>query len=162
MVWLDLVFLGVLALSVLVGLWRGLVFEVLSVLGWLVAYFAMPYVAPLIQPWLPQERLGESLAHVLSLGLAFLLVLLVWGLSAKLLRALIHATPLSVIDRLGGGGFGLLRGLLISVLVVTVVGMTPMARSPSWSGSQLVPHFQTILQWLRPVLPEPVEKMIPA
>ncbi|RQO58733.1 colicin V synthesis protein [Paucibacter sp. KBW04] len=160
--WLDLVFLGVLALSVLVGLWRGLVFEVLSVLGWLVAYFAMPYVAPLIQPWLPLERMGESLVHVLSLGLAFLLVLLVWGLSAKLLRALIHATPLGLVDRLGGAGFGLLRGLLICVAVVTVVGMTPFAQSPTWRQAQLVPHFQTVMQWLRPVLPEPVRKMIPA
>ncbi|MBB4844094.1 membrane protein required for colicin V production [Paucibacter oligotrophus] len=162
MVWLDLVMLGVLALSVLVGLWRGLVFEVLSVLGWLVAYFAMPYVAPLIQPWLPLERLGESLAHMLSLGLAFLLVLLVWGLSAKLLRALIHATPLSFVDRLGGAGFGLLRGLLICVAVVTVLGMTPFVQSPAWRQSQLVPHGQTVLQWLRPALPEPVMKLIPA
>jgi len=160
--WLDLVLLSALVLSVLVGLWRGLVFEVLSILGWLVAYFAMPYVAPLILPWLPLERLGESLAHVLSLGLAFLLVLLVWGLSAKLLRALIHATPLSLVDRLGGAGFGLLRGVLICVAVVTVVGMTPMAQSAIWSQSQLVPHCQTVLQWLRPVLPESARKMIPA
>ncbi|MDC8786212.1 CvpA family protein [Roseateles koreensis] len=162
MVWVDYVFLAIGGVSVLMGVWRGLVFEVLSLAGWLVAYVAMPFVAPYLAGVLPQERLGQSATHVLSLGLSFLLVLLVWGVCAKLLRGLIHATPLSLVDRLAGAGFGLLRGLLICVAAVLVVSMTPAVKSEIWTQSQLVPGLKVVLQVARPALPEEVLKWIPA
>lgn len=159
--WVDLVLLGVLAVSVLLGLWRGLVFEVLSILGWVVAYFACPFVAPFIANWLPQDKLVPNLLHALSLVLAFMLILLLWGLSARLLRALIHATPLSIIDRVLGGGFGVLRGLLIGLLAVVLVSMTPAVRSGHWQESQVAPWLQAALHLLTPVLPAEVLKFIP-
>lgn len=159
--WVDLVLLGVLAVSVLLGLWRGLVFEVLSILGWVVAYFASPFVAPFIANWLPQDKLAPNLLHALSLVLAFMLILLLWGLSARLLRALIHATPLSIIDRVLGGGFGVLRGVLIGLLAVVLVSMTPAVRSGPWQESQVAPWLQAALHLLTPVLPAEVLKFIP-
>jgi|SRR6218665_3002272 len=160
--WVDLLLLGLLLVSVLLGLWRGLVFEVLSLAGWVVAYFGAPYVAPTLAQWLPQERMGPSLLHVASLVLGFLLILLVWGLGAKLLRALIHATPLSILDRLAGAGFGVLRGVLVCLLLVVVVSMTPAVASPTWQASQLAPWLQVLLQGLKPVLPDEMVKLIPA
>lgn len=162
MIWLDWIFLAVLALSILMGLWRGLVFEVLSLAGWAVAYFCMPWLAPVLQEFLPQEKLGPGLAQALSLGLSFVLVLLLWGICAKLLRSLIHATPLSVLDRLAGAGFGVLRGLLICIAVVLLVSMTPAVESEIWLSSQLVPGLQTVIQAAKPVLPAEVLKLIPA
>ena len=55
MAWVDLVLLAVLAISVLLGLWRGLIYELMAILGWVVAYFVCPHVAPWITPWLPAE-----------------------------------------------------------------------------------------------------------
>ncbi len=160
--WVDLLLLGMLAGSVLVGLWRGLVFELLSIAGWLVAYWGAPHLAPTLQAWLPQERLGPSLLHAAGLVLAFILILLAWGLAAKLLRALIHASPLSILDRLAGAGFGLLRGALLGILLVVVVNMTPLAAMDAWQNSQGVPHLQQLLLSLRPLLPVEISKMIPA
>jgi membrane protein required for colicin V production len=157
----DLLLLAMLAGSVLVGLWRGLVFELLSIAGWLVAYWGAPYLSPTLQAWLPQERLGPSLLHAAGLVLAFILILLAWGLAAKLLRALIHASPLSILDRLAGAGFGLLRGALLAILLVVVVNMTPVAAMDAWQNSQGVPHLQQLLLSLRPLLPAEVSKMIP-
>lgn len=160
--WVDLLLLAVLAVSVLLGLWRGLVYELLSILGWLVAYFAAPHLAPWIAPWLANQHLGPHLLGALSLVCAFLLVLLIWGLSARLLRALIHATPLSVVDRLLGGGFGVLRGVLIALLAVVVVSMTPASQSQTWRESQLAPVLQATLHGLAPMLPAELVKFIPA
>jgi membrane protein required for colicin V production len=162
MAWVDLVLLAVLALSVLLGLWRGLIYELMAILGWVVAYFACPHVAPWIAPWLPAERLGPALLQALSLVLGFLAVLIVWGLSAKLLRALVHATPLSIADRLLGGGFGVLRGVLIALLAVVLVSMTPASQSDPWRASQLAPLLHATLHGLAPVLPAELVKFIPA
>jgi len=159
--WVDLVLLGLLGISVLLGLWRGLVFEILSIAGWVVAYLGAGYLSPWTEGWLPAERMGPALTHGASLVLGFVLILLVWGLAAKLLRSLIHATPLSAFDRLGGAGFGVLRGVLIAMLVVVMVSMTPAVESVAWRDSQLAPWLQALLHGIRPVLPAEVVKFIP-
>ena len=123
--WIDLSLLIVLGLSIAVGLWRGLVYEVLALAGWLVAYLLSPWLAPTVQRLLPEGRMGPALSHAAGLVLAFIAVLIVWSLLAKLVRALIQASPLSWLDRLGGGGFGALRGVFIGLLVALLVGMTP-------------------------------------
>lgn len=160
--WVDLSFLAVLGLSIAVGLWRGLVYEVLALGGWLVAYLLSPWLAPVVQGWLPEARLGPPLSHAAGLVLAFIVVLVVWSLVARLIRALIQASPLSWLDRLGGGGFGALRGLFIGLLVALLVGMTPLVSSEPWQASALAPWLQAGLRVLHPLLPESVNKFIPA
>lgn len=162
MSWVDLTLLALLLLSVLVGVWRGLVFELLSLAGWLVAYLAAPHVAPWLQTFLPQQRLGASLSAGLGLVLSFALVLLLWGLAAKLLRALVHASPLSVLDRLAGAGFGAVRGLLLALFLVVLVQMTPAAQWPAWQESRLAPQLHQVLGTLRPLLPDAVASRLPA
>ncbi|MDM4765013.1 CvpA family protein [Pelomonas sp. SE-A7] len=159
---LDWILLALLAVSVGVGLWRGLVFEILSIVGWFVAYFAAPHVSPYIAQWLPEQRLSPATLQVCAFLLAFLLVLLVWSLGAKLVRLLIQATPLSLIDRVGGAGFGVLRGLLFALLVVLLVGLTPVRETPPWQDSVLAPPLLALLQGIKPVLPDSLVKFIPA
>ena len=160
--WVDLSLLIVLGLSVAVGLWRGLVYEVLALAGWLVAYLLSPWLAPVLQGLLPEGRMGPALSHAAGLVLAFIAILVVWSLVAKLVRALIQASPLSWLDRMGGGGFGAVRGLFIGLLVALLVGMTPLAQSEPWQASSLAPWLQGGLRVLHPLLPESVNKFIPA
>ena len=54
--WVDLVMLGVLLLSLGLGLWRGFVLEVLALAGWVAAYFTAQWLAP---QWAPHLPLGE-------------------------------------------------------------------------------------------------------
>ncbi|MET0210114.1 MAG: CvpA family protein [Burkholderiaceae bacterium] len=162
MPWVDIALLAMFAVSVVVGLWRGLVFEVMSIVGWVVAYLASPYVAPFIERWLPADKLSPTLLHAAGLVLAFMLVLLIWGLGAKLIRALIHATPLGVLDRLGGGAFGVVRAVLLGLLTTVIVGMTPAVKSEPWTDSQLAPWLQGALTQVRPLLPDALHDYIPA
>lgn len=160
--WVDLVLATIVVASVLVGLWRGLLFEVLSLAGWVAAYFGAPFVAPVVAGWLPPERLKPEVLEVASLVLAFMLIIVVWSLAAKLLRALIHATPLSIVDRLFGAGFGVLRGVLVCLLLVVIVSMTPAVRSPTWQASTLAPWLVALLHGVEPLLPDAVVELIPA
>ena len=160
--WIDLLFAALLLASLLIGLWRGLVFEVLSIVGWVVAYITCPYVAPLFARMLPEEKMGPATIHIASLVIAFILILVIWGLGAKLIRALIHATPLSIIDRALGAGFGALRGVLVCMLLVLVVSMTPAVASPTWQASKVAPWLETLLHDMRLVLPDDMGKLIPA
>jgi membrane protein required for colicin V production len=146
--WVDIALLAVLLVSMLVGLIRGLLFEVLSLLGWVAAYFTAYWVAPVLAP------------HV-AFGAAFVAALIVWGLLASLLRTLVRASPLSGLDRLMGGGFGALRGLLLLFVLVTVAALTPMKSSDAWRRSQGAVWLNALLQDLKPVLPPEVSRHLP-
>ncbi|MDR7334623.1 CvpA family protein [Roseateles asaccharophilus] len=161
--WVDLALLLVLLISVGIGIWRGLVFEVMSLAGWVIAYFAASPLAPLVAELLPErwlEQFGPTTLHVITLALAFFAVLIVWSLATRLVKALIHATPLSAIDRLGGAGFGALRGVFISLLLVLVIGASPLAQSATWQASRAAPVLTGVLRDAAPLLPEPLARFI--
>ncbi len=159
---LDWVLLGVLLLSAVVGLWRGLVYEVLSLAGWIVAYFAAQLIAPAVAPSLPIGAPGSALNVGAAFAAAFVVVLIAWALAAKLVRALLHATPLSSIDRLLGAVFGVLRGGVLLLVVATLVALTPMKASAAWQQSQVAKQLQSALRELKPLLPADVAKHLPA
>lgn len=160
--WVDWALLTVLLLSVAVGLWRGLVFEVLSLLGWVAAFIVAQAFAPALAPMLPVGTAGGALNHAAAFTLVFVGALIVWALASRLLRALIHATPLQAIDRLLGGGFGLLRGAVLLLAAATVIALTPAQRAPAWQQSQGAAWLTAMLNGLRPVLPDAIAQHLPA
>lgn len=159
--WVDIALLGVLVLSVLVGLIRGLLFEILSLLGWVAAYFTAYWVAPIVAPHIPFGLVGSSMKQGIAFGGVFIAALIVWGLFAGLLRTLVRASPLSGLDRIMGGGFGAVRGMLLLFVLVTVAALTPMKSSDAWRGSRGAVWLNALLQELKPVLPPEVSRHIP-
>ena len=159
--WVDLTLLAVLALSVVVGLWRGVVFELMSLVGWVVAYIAAQAWSPLLAPQVPVGTPGSPLQLGVAFALIFLAVLIAWSILARLARLLVHATPLTFIDRVLGAGFGLLRGAVLLLAVSTVVAFTPAARSQPWQESLGAAWLGAVLQGLKPVLPEDVSRHLP-
>lgn len=151
--WVDWALLAVVLLSVAVGLWRGLVFEVLSLLGWVAAYVAAQAFTPQVAPHVPIGVAGSGVNHAAAFVVVFVAALVVWALAAQLVRLLIHATPLSVADRTLGGGFGLLRGLLVLLALATVVTLTPAREAPDWRDSVGAQWLTAVLRGLKPVLP---------
>lgn len=156
--WVDLALATVLLASVIVGLVRGFVFELLSLAGWVAAWFAAQWVAPEIGPYLPIGAHGSALNHAAAFVCAFIVALIVWSLLARLVRLVIHATPLSLPDRLLGGIFGVVRGTVLLLAVATVVGFTPLVKSSSWQHSRGAAILQAALQKLLPLLPPQVSE----
>ena len=160
--WIDWTLLGLLALSVLVGLMRGLVFELMSLVGWVVAYVLAQAYSSLLAPYLQIGNVGTALNQGAAFAVSFVLILLVWSLLARLLRMVIRATPLTVLDRLLGSAFGLLRGILLVLVVATAVAFTPAAQSADWKASRGAAWLGQILKAIKPMLPAEVAKHLPS
>ena len=158
--WADIALLLVLLVSVIVGAVRGFVFEALSLAGWVIAYLAAPFLAPVVKGWLPAAQHEGSWQELAAIVLAFVLVLLLVSLLARLLRALIHATPLKAPDRLLGSGFGLLRGALLCLLIGVLIGLTPLRSHPAWTQSQARPLLAGALRALGPLLPQDLHRLL--
>ena len=159
--WVDLAMLVWLAVSMLIGVARGLVFEILSLIGWGVAYFCALWAMPLLAPYLPLGAPGSALNHAAALLCAFIVVLLAWGLLTRLLRVLVRATPLNLPDRVLGAGFGAARGAVVLLAVATAVGLTPLAASPAWQRSQGAAWLNVALQGIKPLLPAELSQQLP-
>ena len=160
--WVDWTLLAVLAVSLLLGLSRGLVFELMSLLGWVVAYVAAQMFSLQVAAQLPIGLPGSALNLGAGFALSFIGVLIAWTLLARLVRLLVHATPLTLIDRSLGAAFGLARGGVLLLVLATLVSFTPAARSQSWQDSQGAAWLQLALQGIKPVLPAEVARHLPA
>ena len=133
--WVDVAMLAVVILSALVGLVRGLTFELLSLAGWFVAYFGASWLVPWLAPHLPVGAPGSALNHGVAFASSFFAVLIVWSLLSRAVAALIGATPLRPLDRLLGAAFGLMRAVVVLVAVATLVSFTPFADAAAWRQS---------------------------
>lgn len=159
--WVDWVFIGILVLSVVVGLIRGFVFEVLSLLGWIVAYFAAQWLSPELAPHIPVGKPGSGLNHAASFACTFIAALIVWALLSRLIRMLIQATPLSVFDRTLGATFGVARALVVMLAITTVVLLTSLAKSAAWKESRGAVWLHGALVGIKPVLPQQIAEHLP-
>lgn len=160
--WVDWTLLAVLAVSAVVGLVRGFVFEAMSLAGWAVAWFAAQWFAADLAPHLPVGAPGGALNHAAAFVACFVVALLAWALLARLVRLLVRATPLSPADRVLGAGFGLARGAVLLLALATVVALTPVRQSAPWRESHGAMWLNTAMQGLKPVLPEDLARHLPA
>ncbi|MBR0346884.1 MAG: CvpA family protein [Rudaea sp.] len=157
--WADYVILGALCLSVLMGLWRGFVSEVLALAVWIaaawVAWTLGPHVAgALTAVTLPSARI------VLGYALCFVAVLIAGAIVGFLMRKLVAGSGLTGTDRLLGAIFGLARGIVLVTLTVLLLGFTPFTRDPWWHESRLLPSFQEGAQWAAAHMPADVTKYL--
>lgn len=156
----DYAVLAVLALSVAVGLWRGVVSEILALVAWVAAFVVARAegadVANWLGAWIAEPGLRIAAAYV---GVV-VAVLLVFAVVRVVLRLLLKAVGLGLLDRMLGGAFGALRGLVVVFAVVLVAGMTPLPKQEWWREARLAPPVETAVLATRPWLPADVAKRI--
>jgi hypothetical protein len=92
--WIDIAMLAVIGLSAIVGALRGLTFEILSLLGWVAAWFAGLWLGPMLAPHLPIGTAGSPLNGIAAFAAAFVIVLILCGLAARAVSALVGKTLL--------------------------------------------------------------------
>ena len=150
----DLVFLGVLALSLLLGAWRGLISELFSLVSWVIAFTLAKHFAGLLAPKLSGIAAATWLQWALAFVAIVVLVLVVLALLRLLVREMLSAVGLGAADRLAGAIFGVVRGVLIAVIVVALAGLSALPREQWWRSSMFAPPLETIVIAIKPWFPK--------
>lgn len=150
----DWACLAVLAFSLVVGAWRGLVYEVLSVLGWAVSFYAAQWFAPQLAAMLPFESLSSPVRFAMAFVLIFVLALFACGMVAFLVKKMVTAVGLRPIDRILGAFFGVARGVIVLLAAAVVINMTTFKQAEWWLSSHAAGVLTAGLQTLKPLLPE--------
>ena len=158
---LDWMFLAVMALSAVVGVVRGLVTEVLSLLSWLIAFVLAQRLSPLAAPWVPMGGASENLRYAAGFVLVFVIALMVGALLIFLINKALAVSGLRPIDRVLGAAFGAARGAVLLLAVVAVLGMTPLRQADWWLVAHGPRLAQAALSGLKPLLPSEFVKFLP-
>jgi membrane protein required for colicin V production len=153
MTWLDYAVFGVMGASILWGAWRGLVREVISVAGWVIAFLAANLFAGPLGESLPQSIPGPELRVLVAFIGIFLLSLIGTTLVALLLSKLAKAAGLGGLDRALGALFGFARGVLMVIAFALLAGLTSLPRNPLWVQSFSGKSLTQIALALKPGLP---------
>jgi membrane protein required for colicin V production len=156
----DWILLGVLVFSMLLGAWRGLVYEVLSVLGWVVSFFVAQWFAPDLATRLPVQSASDPVRYAAAFVLIFIGAVFAAGLLAFVVKKLVAAVGLAPVDRMLGAAFGVLRGVILLLAATVVIDMTALKSSSWWQESRGAPVLTATLKALKPVLPEKFAKYL--
>jgi membrane protein required for colicin V production len=158
MTWLDYAVLGVLGASVAWGIWRGLVREIVSLLGWLVAFLSASLFAGPLAAHLPASIPSPDLRAIAAFLAIFVVALVVTTLLGVVLSHLVKAVGLGGLDRVLGALFGAARGLLLLAVIALLAGLTSAPRQTWWrdslSGGTLVATALALQPWLPPTFAE--------
>lgn len=158
---LDWIGIAALIISMLLGAWRGLVFEVLSLIGWVVAFFIAQGFAADVAAWLPVGEAGAAWRYPLAFVLLFIAVAFGAGLLAALTRKMVTAVGLRSVDRTLGAAFGFVRGGVALLVVAVVVHLLALGGGALWRESRGAIVLDAALQGLRPALPEKLASYLP-
>lgn len=159
---LDWIFGAVLLASVLLGAWRGLVFEVLSLLSWVAAFVLAQWFAADVGARLPMGGASDLMRYAAGFVLLFVVTIMAGGLVAALFKKVMSSVGLRPADRVLGAVFGAGRGVLVLLLAALLLAMTPMKDSPMWQESVGARLCLGVLLQLKPVMPKELEPFMPA
>jgi membrane protein required for colicin V production len=149
----DYLVLFILIASVVISTLRGLVKEILSLVGWVAAFVVANAFGAKLAPMLPSVFPGETVRLIVAFIALFLGVRVLMGLLSLALGALIDATGLTLADRGLGGLFGLGRGMVIVLAGVILCGMTSIPQQAFWKDALLSPMAEAGARTIKPFLP---------
>ena len=173
----DFVICAVLLVSTVVGVSRGVVREILAIVGWAVAIFLALNYSPELARVIPLESLGtavrtdgamRSVQQSTSFALGALcifaviivvLTLFTCGLFGKICSRLLAAAEITFEDRAIGSVFGFARGVVVVCLAVFLLGMTSAVRTGQWRNSVLIVPCERIIDFTMPYMPETIVEM---
>lgn len=131
----DLIVVGMLALSALVGFIRGAVREVVTVAAFAIAAVISIVALRLTRPLAERAIDPDWAAPAVAIVLVFVLIYVALRVLGARLTETVQKSALGPVDRAAGVGLGLVRGLLVlGVFHLVFHAVTPADRVPRWIG----------------------------
>ena len=159
---LDGVLLGILMVSMLLGAWRGLIFELFSLVGWVAGFFVARLFAQDVAAWLPLDGFDATVQYGVGFVLTFVLAVFAWGLLSALAKKLIEVVGLRPVDRTLGAVFGLLRAAVLILVLGVVVVSTPLHTQIWWTQSLAAPWLTDAVASILPALSLEWGRLVPS
>jgi membrane protein required for colicin V production len=148
----DIIIVVILGYSLVRGIFRGLVKEVSSIIGVLGGFYAAFTYYTTLAKLLSGLIKEPAYLNILSFLIIFCSVLIVVSILGVIIKYLLNIAFLGWVDRIGGVGFSLVKGILIvSILFITLTAFLPKG-SAFLKNSMLAPHVSWVSEKMAKVV----------
>lgn len=151
---LDYLLFAIVAISVIAGLVRGLLREIIALVTWFTAVWLAWHYGPSVEPHLGGLLAYDGVRAWVARGIVFFLAVMAGSLVASVVNRFVRLSLFSGTDRAFGGLFGLMRGLIVVGLFVIVCHAVRLEGEPWWRSSILVPYAERVANVLRSMVGE--------
>jgi len=149
---LDWIIVVLMFLSVLLAAAHGFFFEIFSLAGAAGGFLLAAWEYQAMALWFLPYVKSPAFADLAGFLTIFFVVVLLGGTLARIARWAMKEAGLRWVDRLLGGAFGLVRGVIIATAaIMAMTAFTP--ESPELASSELAGYFQVAgrgASWLTP------------
>lgn len=156
----DYIVFAIIGLSIVISLMRGAVREVLSLLGWVLAFYVAKTFASQLVPLLPDAIPSDALKILSAFVILFISVLLIASLLSIALSGMLKKLGLGWVNRFLGAVFGFARGLLIVSVIVFLAGLTAIPKDPRWTNAMFSAPLEALVKSALPYLPPSITKYV--
>lgn len=157
--WVDIAIVAIITLSVLTGLFRGFVKELVALCVWILAIWLGFNYSQSLDPWLSSYIEEQSVRTAIGFIIILFATLFVGGVVNAILSFILKRAGLSGTDRTLGMGFGFLRGVFIVALIMVAVKMTSLPYQEYSQKSKLYARFDPVVALLYSHLPEFIKQV---
>ena len=150
---IDYAIIVIILLSIFFGCFRGFIRELLSLIGWFLAFYTANFFTDSLYQYIP-FALDETIKYIAGYFIIFLLVLIFASIIIKLINKFIKSVGLSFSNFILGGFFGFTRGVLIIFVMILLLEKTSFSLNPGWAKSTYIPIIKNSVENTLPYLPE--------
>ncbi len=156
----DIFIIVTIVISLLIGLFRGFIREILSLFSWLGALWLGYAYATLGASYLEPYITQPPLRVVVAFAAIFVAALIVFSIISYLLYRLLSIAGVSGVDRSLGMLFGLIRGFVIVSLLILAATFMDFTSQPWWKDALLVQYFNPVTDLIRSLLPSDIAEFV--
>jgi len=151
----DLIAIALITISIVIGLARGLVKELISLASWVIAAWLSIRYAKSLAEYITFTDV-QSLRLFLAFLLVFVTMIFVGAMINFIIGQVVRSTPFSAADRVLGMGFGFVRGVLVLSVLVLLGALTPLPKDDWWQKSYAIAKVEKLSIWMQGFLPNEV------
>ncbi|HHC25178.1 MAG TPA: CvpA family protein [Desulfobacterales bacterium] len=155
---LDILMIVILTYCVVMGFFRGLMRELAATIGVLGGFYAAYTYYMNVSKYLSKWISDPSYLNILSFLIIFFSVFIIISILGVIIKYLLKIITFGWMDRISGGGCGLIKGLLIvSVVLMTLITFLPKG-SPIIRDSMLSPSVTPISEKMAKVISKDMKR----
>ena len=156
----DLFAFGTILFCIALSAMRGLMGEVFSFVGWLVALAIARFLAVDVSNFMFSSMQPRELAVVCAFVATYVAARLALAFTHQVFDLVIKKVHLSTLNRIGGATLGSLKGVLVVSITVLLCAFSDLPKSSEWRDSISAPFFENIALMGTPYLPEFLAKQV--
>ena len=157
--WVDWVIVALIGLSMLTGLFRGFVKELIALCVWVIGFWLAFHYMYVVDAWYAPYLQDKTIRIAVSFVSILVATIIVGGIINATLGFIMRRSGLSGTDRLLGMLFGVVRGIFIVSLLMLVIKMTSIPFEEYSQKALLYEKFSPLVNWMYGYMPDVMKHM---